>query len=77
MKEKISIGAVGSNPTVRFIGGGVKKNMNRSETLNNSILRLKCTEITDNKTTYTQKKIWDDINEEFIFPPYAECDYVI
>ena len=77
MKAKISIAKVASNPTVRFINAHVSDSMAKSDKINNGIAGIKTTKLTDNKTTYTFKKVWDDINEVFIFPPYVESDYVI
>ena len=77
MKAKISICRVASNPTVRFINGHVTKYMVLSETINNGIMGVICSETSDNKTTYVQQKVWDESKKAIVFPPYAECGYVI
>lgn len=37
---------------------------------------VKCSETSDNLTTYVQDKIWSIELNNFIYPPYAECEYV-
>lgn len=42
-----------------------------------SLAAIVCNLFYDNKTTYMQKKEWNATNQEYEFPPYAECDYVV
>ena len=35
-----------------------------------------CSYDNDNITTYVQQKEWNIINNNYLFPPYVECEYV-
>jgi hypothetical protein len=36
----------------------------------------KCSYESDNVTTYVLKSVWSTALNNFIFPPYVECEYV-
>ena len=35
-----------------------------------------CSLISDEITTYVSNKVWDTNLQNFIYPPYVECEYV-
>jgi hypothetical protein len=38
---------------------------------------ISCSLEFDNKTTYMQEKIWSLSLNDYLYPPYVECDYVV
>lgn len=41
-----------------------------------SLKAVLCDSENDNKTTYVQKKIWSVTLNDYLFPPYVDCEYV-
>lgn len=76
MRIKVSIARIATNPSIRFINAGISKNMTKIDMQNAGMVSIYCSELSDNKTTYVQEKVFDNITNTFIYPPYVECSYV-
>jgi hypothetical protein len=60
--------------------GSVRQSVTTNKTLDSvgeSGREISCSIDNDNKTTYVQQKEWDIELNDFKFPPYVECDYVV
>jgi hypothetical protein len=73
VKTRISIGRIATNPTVRFVNAEIGKNTSQPM----EMMTILCSEVSDNKTTYVQKKEWDIALQQYKYPPYVDCDYVL
>lgn len=77
MKTKISIARISTNQNVSFINQQNGKMQGVGDKYNAAYSTIACSNLSDNKTTYVQKKVWNIEMKNFIYPPYVECDYVI
>lgn len=75
-RTRISIARISTNPSVRFINTQISTNRSKNEVKALEIYTLKCSEVSDNKTTYVQKKQWNIELKNYLYPPYADCGYV-
>lgn len=76
-KTRVNIGRLGTNRTIAFIQGGISKIQSKNDARAVEILALSCSELSDNKTTYVQKKEWIKEIDNYRYPPYVDCDYVL
>lgn len=61
--------------------GSMRQNIGTNKTLDKpsgrALRRIYCSIDNDNLTTYVQDKVWVITLNDFLFPPYVECEYVI
>jgi hypothetical protein len=64
--------------SVSIIRGAEPKNLDKIDgiALQRNVDAIKCSLESDGTTTYVQKKEWDDVVENYKFPPFVECEYV-
>lgn len=74
--SRISISRVNGSPTVRFVNTLVNKNKSENNGKAVEMLAIYCSELSDNKTTYVQKKVWTKEIKNYLYPPYVDCGYV-
>jgi hypothetical protein len=61
--------------------GAMRQNIGATKTIDKAsgraLRRIYCSIDNDNVTTYVQKKEWVISLNDFLFPPYVECNYVV
>lgn len=61
--------------------GAIRQNISSFKTIDKASGRALnppyCSLEHDNVTTYVQNKLWDTTINDYQFPPYVECDYVV
>ncbi len=61
--------------------GAMRQNVQSTKTIDTfsgrALRRIYCSIDNDNVTTYVQKKEWVISLNDYLFPPYVECEYVI
>jgi hypothetical protein len=76
VKTRVSIARISNNPTVRYVNGEISKDHSDNKDKAIEMMALKCSELSDNKTSYVQKREWDIAVQNYRYPPYVDCDYV-
>jgi hypothetical protein len=60
--------------------GAMRQNLKSLKTTDqpsgNALRKIFCSKDNDNVTTYVQKKEWVISLNDFLFPPYVDCEYV-
>jgi hypothetical protein len=69
-----SVGAIRYNkPSSKFFD----KSCGCDEKITDNTKKNSCSRDNDSITTYMQKKTWVIALNDYLFPPYVECEYVV
>ena len=61
--------------------GAMRENIKSTKTIDKpngrALRKIYCSIDNDSVTTYVQKKSWVVTLNDYLFPPYVECEYVV